>query len=86
LRVLDWDGSVLILAAVKPKSLWVGKQILSSAILRGVNIRRSPDPRSIFDDATLVENVELVFGLVHVVFREKVPEGSRHDRFSLTFK
>jgi len=93
LWVPDWDGSVPIPAIVKPKPLWTGKQILSLTIPRGINIHRSPDPRSsnpVFDDGMLIENGELIFGivekktvgasqggLVHVVFREKGPEATR---------
>ena len=93
LWVPEWDGSVPIPAILKPKPLWTGKQILSLAIPRGINIHRSPDPKSshpVFDDGVLVENGELIFGivekktvgasqggLVHVVFREKGPEATR---------
>ena len=93
LWVPEWDGAVPIPAILKPKPLWTGKQILSLAIPRGTNIHRSPDPKSshpVFDDGVLVENGELIFGivekktvgasqggLVHVVFREKGPEATR---------
>jgi len=93
LWVPEWDGAVPIPAILKPKPLWTGKQILSLAIPRGINIHRSPDPKSshpVFDDGVLVENGELIFGivekktvgasqggLVHVVFREKGPEATR---------
>jgi DNA-directed RNA polymerase II subunit RPB1 len=93
LWVPEWDGSVPIPAILKPKPLWTGKQILSLAIPRGINIHRSPDPKSsnpVFDDGVLIENGELIFGivekktvgasqggLVHVVFREKGPEATR---------
>ena len=93
LWVPEWDGSVPIPAILKPKPLWTGKQILSLAIPRGINIHRSPEPKSsnpVFDDGVLIENGELIFGivekktvgasqggLVHVVFREKGPEATR---------
>ncbi|KAF9544636.1 beta and beta-prime subunits of DNA dependent RNA-polymerase, partial [Agrocybe pediades] len=93
LWVPDWDGTVPIPAILKPKPLWTGKQILSLTIPRGINIHRAPDPKSsnpIFDDGILIENGELIFGivekktvgasqggLVHVVFREKGPEATR---------
>ncbi|KAJ4477824.1 beta and beta-prime subunits of DNA dependent RNA-polymerase [Lentinula edodes] len=93
LWVPEWDGSVPIPAILKPKPLWTGKQILSLVIPRGINIHRSPDPKSsnpVFDDGMLIENGEIVFGivekktvgasqggLVHVVFREKGPEVTR---------
>jgi DNA-directed RNA polymerase II subunit RPB1 len=62
----EWDGTVPIPAILKPKPLWTGKQILSLAIPRGINIRCSPDPKShpVFDDGVLVENGELIFGIV----------------------
>ena len=93
LWVPEWDGSVPIPAILKPKPLWTGKQILSLAIPRGINIHRSPEPKSsnpVFDDGVLIENGEFIFGivekktvgasqggLVHVVFREKGPEATR---------
>ncbi|KAE9393327.1 beta and beta-prime subunits of DNA dependent RNA-polymerase [Gymnopus androsaceus JB14] len=79
LWVPDWDGSVPIPAILKPKPLWTGKQILSLAI-----------PRVVQDDGMLIENGDIIFGivekktvgasqggLVHVVFREKGPEMTR---------
>ena len=93
LWVPEWDGNIPIPAILKPKPLWTGKQILSMTIPRGINIYRSPDPKSsnpVFDDGMLIENGELIFGivdkktvgatqggLVHVVFREKGPETTR---------
>lgn len=93
LWVPDWDGTVPTPAIIKPKPLWTGKQILSMAIPRGINIYRAPDtpsPIPVFDDGILVENGELIYGvvekktvgasqggLVHVVFREKGPEATR---------
>ncbi|KAL0059361.1 DNA-directed RNA polymerase II core subunit rpo21 [Marasmius tenuissimus] len=93
LWVPEWDGVVPIPAILKPKPLWTGKQILSLVIPRGINILRSPDPKSsnpIFDDGMMIENGEVIFGivkkdtvgasqggLVHVVFREKGPEATK---------
>ncbi|KAI0075928.1 beta and beta-prime subunits of DNA dependent RNA-polymerase [Panus rudis PR-1116 ss-1] len=93
LWVPEWDGSIPTPAIIKPKPLWTGKQILSMCIPRGINIHRSPDPKSpnpVFDDGMLIENGEIIFGivekktvgaaqggLVHVVFREKGPEATR---------
>ena len=93
LWVPEWDGSVPIPAIVKPKPLWTGKQILSLTIPRGINIHRSPEPKSsnpVFDDGMMIENGEIIYGivekktvgasqggLVHVVFREKGPEATR---------
>ena len=93
LWVPEWDGTVPTPAVIKPKPLWTGKQLLSMCIPRGINIHRNPDPKSsnpVFDDGVLIENGELIFGivdkktvgasqggLVHVVFREKGPEQTR---------
>jgi DNA-directed RNA polymerase II subunit RPB1 len=93
LWVPDWDGSIPTPAIIKPKPLWTGKQILSMTIPRGINISRASDPKSnnpVFDDGILIENGEIIFGivekktvgasqggLVHVVFREKGPEVTR---------
>ncbi|KAJ2911565.1 hypothetical protein MD484_g8848, partial [Candolleomyces efflorescens] len=93
LWVPEWDGVVPIPAILKPKPLWTGKQILSMVIPKGINIHRSPDPKSsnpVFDDGVMIENGELIFGivekktvgasqggLIHVCFREKGPEVTR---------
>jgi DNA-directed RNA polymerase II subunit RPB1 len=93
LWVPEWDGTIPTPAIIKPKPLWTGKQILSMTIPRGINIFRAPEnpsPNPVFDDGMLVENGEIIFGvvekktvgasqggLVHVVFREKGPEATR---------
>jgi DNA-directed RNA polymerase II subunit RPB1 len=93
LWVPEWDGAVPIPVIVKPKPLWSGKQILSMVIPHGIHIHRSPDPTSsnpVFDDGMMIENGEIIFGivekktvgasqggLVHVVFREKGPDATR---------
>ncbi|KAF7373700.1 Beta and beta-prime subunits of DNA dependent RNA-polymerase [Mycena sanguinolenta] len=90
LWVPEWDGTVPIPAIIKPKPLWTGKQILSLVIPRGINISRNPDDKNskshpVFDDGMLIENGEIIFGivedqqggLVHVIFREKGPEAMR---------
>ncbi|KAI0809109.1 beta and beta-prime subunits of DNA dependent RNA-polymerase [Irpex lacteus] len=93
LWVPDWDGTIPTPVVLKPKPLWTGKQILSMCIPRGINIHRSPDPKSpnpTFDDGMLIENGEIIFGivdkktvgsaqggLIHVIFREKGPEMTR---------
>ena len=90
LWVPDWDGSIPIPAILKPKLLRTGKQILAMTIPRGINIHRSPEPKSsnpVFDDGMMIENGGFIFsvvekktvgasqgGLVHVVFREKGAE------------
>ncbi|KAF4584769.1 DNA-directed RNA polymerase II subunit rpb1 [Pleurotus pulmonarius] len=93
LWVPDWDGIVPIPTIIKPKPMWTGKQILSLAIPRGINIFRAAEPKSpnpVFDDGMCIENWEIIWGivekktvgasqggLVHVVFRKKGPEGAR---------
>ncbi|EJD55108.1 beta and beta-prime subunits of DNA dependent RNA-polymerase [Auricularia subglabra TFB-10046 SS5] len=93
LWVPDWDGTIPTPAILKPKPLWTGKQILSLAIPRGINIARSSDPPSsnpLTDDGMLIENGDILYGvvdkktvgaaqggLIHVVFREKGPEVCR---------
>jgi DNA-directed RNA polymerase II subunit RPB1 len=93
LWVPEWDGTIPTPAIIKPKPLWTGKQILSMTIPRGINIFRAPTRRlriRCLDDGMLVENGEIIFGvvekktvgasqggLVHVVFREKGPEATR---------
>ncbi|KAK7040592.1 DNA-directed RNA polymerase subunit [Favolaschia claudopus] len=95
LWVPEWDGTIPIPAIIKPKPLWSGKQILSLVIPRGINITRNPDDKANranppLDDGMLIENGEIIFGivekktvgasqggLVHVVFREKGPEATR---------
>jgi DNA-directed RNA polymerase II subunit RPB1 len=70
----------------------VDRQTLSLTIPCGINIYRSPDPKSsnpVFEDGVLIDG-ELIFkiveektvgasqgGLVHVVFRVKGPEVTR---------
>jgi DNA-directed RNA polymerase II subunit RPB1 len=91
--VKDWDGVVPVPAILKPKPLWTGKQLLAMCIPRGINISRAPEvpaANPLEDDGMLIENGEIIFGvvqkatvgsvqggLVHVVFREKGPEACR---------
>ncbi|KAF8315634.1 beta and beta-prime subunits of DNA dependent RNA-polymerase [Clavulina sp. PMI_390] len=91
--VPGWDGSVPIPAIIAPKPLWTGKQILSMAIPSGINISRKSEPASpnpVFDDGMLIDNGEILYGivaksivgsaqggLIHVTFREKGPEACR---------
>ncbi|KAG6371770.1 hypothetical protein JVT61DRAFT_9125 [Boletus reticuloceps] len=86
----DLDGNVPTPAIIKPKPLWTGKQILSMVIPHGINIHRTPDPKSwnpVFDDGMMVDNGEILFGivdkksvgatqggLIHIVFHKKGPE------------
>ncbi|KAJ7668592.1 hypothetical protein DFH06DRAFT_1126070 [Mycena polygramma] len=77
LWVPEWDGTVPIPAIVKPKPLWTEKQILSLDKMNKSN--------PVFDDGMLIENGEIIFGIVEKktvdptqgVFREKGPEATR---------
>ncbi len=67
LWVPDWDGIVPIPAIIKPKPMWTGKQILSLAIPRGINIFRAAEPKSsnpVFDDGMCIENGEIIWGII----------------------
>ncbi|KAF7371316.1 DNA-directed RNA polymerase subunit [Mycena sanguinolenta] len=95
LWVPEWDGTVPTPAIMRPKPLWTGKQILSLVIPRGINITRYAEGTTnrfcpVSDDGMLIENGDIIFGivdkktagaseggLVHVVFREKGPEAAR---------
>ena len=94
LWVPNWDGTIPTPAILKPKPLWTGKQMISLAIPRGINIERKKGekatPNPVKDDGILIENGDLIYGivdkdtagakqggLVHVTFREKGPEATR---------
>jgi len=85
LRAPSRDGTVP--AIIAPKPLWTGKQIISLAIIpSGINIvckSEPPAPNPVANDGMLIENSEILYGivakpivgsgqggLVHVVFRE----------------
>lgn len=88
-----WDGSIPTPALLKPKPLWSGKQILSMTIPKGINIAKradNPSPNHITDEEVIVENGELLCGIIvkkmagasangfiDVIFREKGPEAAR---------
>ncbi|KAH8822372.1 beta and beta-prime subunits of DNA dependent RNA-polymerase [Flagelloscypha sp. PMI_526] len=90
---LHWDGIVPVPAIIKPKPLWSGKQILSLVIPRGINIKKGSESKTdnpVVDDGMMIENGDILFGLVkkdtvgaqsgglvHVVFREKGPEATK---------
>lgn len=93
LWVPEWDGVVPTPTILRPKPLWTGKQILSMTIPRGINISRaseSKQPNPPADDGMLIENGDILYGvvdkktvgavqggLIHVTFREKGPEACR---------
>ncbi|KAH8728409.1 hypothetical protein GQ44DRAFT_702263 [Phaeosphaeriaceae sp. PMI808] len=68
--VPDWDGIVPEPAIIKPRPLWTGKQIISMAIAKEVNIFRGdddakPSPHNdIQDKSLMIMGGELVFGSV----------------------
>ena len=68
--VPDWDGIVPEPAILKPRALWSGKQIISMAIAKEVNIFRpdddsKPSPWNDLDDKSLcIMGGELIFGSV----------------------
>jgi len=68
--VPDWDGVVPEPAILKPRSLWTGKQIISMAFPKEVNIWRSdgdskPSPWNDFEDKSLlIKGGELLLGSV----------------------
>jgi DNA-directed RNA polymerase II subunit RPB1 len=88
-----WDGSIPTPAILKPKPLWTGKQILSMTIPKGINIAKkadSPSPNHVADEEVIVENGELICGIIvkkmagasangfiDVIFRERGPEAAR---------
>ncbi|ODV89296.1 hypothetical protein CANCADRAFT_65867 [Tortispora caseinolytica NRRL Y-17796] len=90
LWVPDWDGQVPIPAIMKPKPLWTGKQIVSLCIPKGINLIRIDDNNPLSspkDNGMLIENGEIIFGvvdkktvgatgggLVHTIMREKGPQ------------
>jgi len=67
-------------AILKPKLLWTRKQILSLAILHGINVFKFPDSKSP-DPALNACKKDTVGaaqgGLVHIVFCEKGPKATR---------
>ncbi|KAJ4366276.1 DNA-directed RNA polymerase II core subunit rpo21 [Neocucurbitaria cava] len=68
--VPDWDGIVPEPAILKPRPLWSGKQIISMAIAKEVNIFRPDDDskpsawNDIIDKSLCIMGGELIFGSV----------------------
>ena len=68
--VPDWDGIVPEPAILKPRPLWTGKQIISMAIPKEVNIFRKDDDsqpspfNDLQDKSLMILNGELVLGSV----------------------
>lgn len=91
LWVAGWDGVLPPPAIIKPKPLWTGKQLLSMVIPKGVNYFRQdgsrPDPISANDSGVLIEDGEVLYGIIekkavgasnggiiHIIFKERGPE------------
>ncbi|KAI9756566.1 MAG: DNA-directed RNA polymerase II subunit RPB1 [Lichina confinis] len=89
LWVPDWDGVIPQPAILKPRPRWTGKQMISMAIPRGINLHRPSDEGlcPLNDDGLLVHGGDLMYGLftkksagvakgglIHVIFNEKGSE------------
>ncbi|ODQ55873.1 Rna polymerase II [Saitoella complicata NRRL Y-17804] len=92
LHVPEWDGYMPPPAIMKPKPMWTGKQILSKAIPKGINLSREDgkDYNPLSDAGMLIMDGEIIYGvvdkktvgatpggLVHIIMREKGPEVCR---------
>lgn len=91
LWVPGWDGVLPPPAIIKPKPLWTGKQLVSMVIPKGINYFRQdgskPDPHSVNDAGVLIEDGEILYGIIekkavgassggiiHIIFKERGPE------------
>lgn len=86
----SWDGVIPPPAIVKPKPLWLGKQLLLMAIPKGIHLQRFDDGSDLLspkDSGMLIVDGEIMFGvvdkktvgatgggLIHTVMREKGPQ------------
>ncbi|KAF2401841.1 putative DNA-dependent RNA polymerase II largest subunit [Trichodelitschia bisporula] len=61
--VPGWDGIFPHPAIIKPRPRWTGKQMASLALPEGLNLQRGQDFHPLKDDAVLIVNGELLFGL-----------------------
>ena len=86
LWVPDWDGVIPQPAIIKPRPMWTGKQLMSLVIPAGLTLFRSSDegPSPINDDGLMVQNGDLMYGLlnkksvgasgggiIHIIYNEK---------------
>jgi DNA-directed RNA polymerase II subunit RPB1 len=62
--VPEWDGTLPAPAIWKPRPRWTGKQLISLAFPRGLNLNQMSDPNPLKDDGVLIQNGELMFGLL----------------------
>ena len=91
LWVPEWDGVIPSPAIIKPHPKWSGKQIVSMIIPDGLNLLRTTNEglSPLNDDGVLIQNGELMFGLmnkkivgatgggiIHTVYNEAGPEAA----------
>ncbi|KAH3683659.1 hypothetical protein WICPIJ_005343 [Wickerhamomyces pijperi] len=85
-----WDGVIPAPSILKPKPLWTGKQMMSMAIPKGIELQRFDEGTTLLspkDNGMLIIDGKIMFGvvdkktvgatnggLIHVVMREKGPE------------
>jgi DNA-directed RNA polymerase II subunit RPB1 len=62
--VPDWDGTVPRPAILKPVPRWTGKQIISLALPKGLNLAQYSNPNDGKDGGLLIQQGELMFGLL----------------------
>ena len=67
LWVPEWDGTIPTPSILKPVPKWTGKQIISLVIPDNLSLQRSSNegPCPLNDDGLLIQNGELMFGLLN---------------------
>jgi DNA-directed RNA polymerase II subunit RPB1 len=65
LWVPDWDGVIPMPAILFPSPRWTGKQIISLAVPEGLNLSSYGNPNPKDDDGLLIQNGEIMFGLLN---------------------
>ncbi|KAK0631761.1 hypothetical protein B0T14DRAFT_419738 [Immersiella caudata] len=89
LWVPEWDGIIPRPAIYKPRPRWTGKQIVSLIIPKIINLENGNDPCPLKDGGLLIQQGELMYGLmtkkivgaanggiVHLCFNELGPYGA----------
>jgi DNA-directed RNA polymerase II subunit RPB1 len=89
LWVPEWDGIIPRPAIYKPRPRWTGKQIVSMVIPKIINLENGNDPCPLKDGGLLIQQGELMYGLmtkkivgaanggiVHLCFNELGPYGA----------
>lgn len=87
--VPDWDGVIPQPAILKPRPRWTGKQLISMALPRGLNLSRGKDPIAATDGGQLILGGDLLYGrlnksvvgasgggVVHIICNEHGAEGA----------